>query len=182
MTERSVRLLERAAALRRNFDLGFAEPPRGELPSVEDLLIIRIAEDEYCLRLSQIAGLLVDRRLAPLTSPVPALMGVIGVRGAIVPVYSLRILLAYPPADAPRWLVMLRGAEPLGLAFDSYEGHVRVESSRISEPEAGALSRPCLRAAVVLTGRTIPLIDLQSAVEKINHWTRQSDSRGSINS
>jgi chemotaxis signal transduction protein len=182
MTIRSLQLLERAAELRWNFDQGFAEPPRGERSSAEDLLVIRIAEDTYCLQLAQIAGLLVDRRIAPLPSPVPALLGVIAARGVIVPVYSLRVLLAYPPADAPRWLVIVRGAEPIGLAFDRFESHVRSESNRISDPEGGVSSRPCLRSAVVLADRTIPLIDLQSAVERINHWARESNSRGSANS
>lgn len=112
-----------ALALRADFDQAFAKAPREAGPDPTGMLAIRIAGEPYALRLEQVGGLHADRRIMPLPSSVPALRGVAGFRGQIVPVYDLALLLGHARSAAPRWLVLVRCEQALALAFDQFEAH-----------------------------------------------------------
>jgi chemotaxis signal transduction protein len=127
---------ERAAALRREFDGAFARAALlGERDSVE-LLAVRVCADAHAIRLTDISGLYADRRITPVPGPLPELLGVVGLRGSVVPVYDLRLLLGHTPAAPPRWLVLAAAGE-VGLAFDQLDGHVVApRESIVTDPEA----------------------------------------------
>ena len=72
-----------AAALRQAFDLSFALPPPPPTPEVEDLLTIRLAADVYVIRLRDIAGMIAGRRVVPVPSATPDLLGLAGIRGGV---------------------------------------------------------------------------------------------------
>jgi purine-binding chemotaxis protein CheW len=129
-------LADRAAALRARFDRSFAEPPRGAAAATEDLLAIRLGGAPYALRLAELAGLFADRKVAPLPSAVRELLGVAGFRGAIVPVYDLRLLLGCTATAPPRWLV-IAAQLPVGFGFDVLEGHLRVSADAIATGDGG---------------------------------------------
>jgi chemotaxis signal transduction protein len=114
-----------ASKLKQAFDASFAEPPRAEREATEDFLAVRIGGDPYAIRVAEILGLYADRKVVPVPTSTPELLGLVGLRGAVVPVYDLRVLLGYPGGAAPRWLILC-GAPPAGLAFDAFETHERV--------------------------------------------------------
>jgi chemotaxis signal transduction protein len=82
-----------AAELRETFDASFANAHAAEPPPELDLLEIRVAEHGYALRLSQVLALHADRKLVPVPGPRPELLGLVGMRGVVAPVYDLRLLL-----------------------------------------------------------------------------------------
>lgn len=116
---------DRVAKMRDAFDRSFAEARPSEPPPQEDLLAIRIGAEPYALRLSEIAGLFADRKITPLPDSVPALLGIAGFRGAIVPVYDLPVLLGHAAEETPRWLAMAT-SEPVAFAFAALDGHISV--------------------------------------------------------
>src|SRR5207237_842497 len=118
---------DRGAELRRAFDRSFAEAPRSDVTSLEDLLEITVGVTPYALRITEVAGLFVDRKITPLPTTVPELLGITGFRGSILPVYDLAGMLAYPVATAtkPRWLA-IAAALPVGLAFEGFDSHQRI--------------------------------------------------------
>jgi purine-binding chemotaxis protein CheW len=71
-------------------------------------------------------GLFKDRAIVPVPSPLPELLGLAGFRGSVVPVYDLRLLLGHPQSEPPRWLVLAAGPEVVALAFEGFEGQLRV--------------------------------------------------------
>jgi chemotaxis signal transduction protein len=118
---------ERVAALRDAFDRTFASPPVSPAEVLDSLIEIRISGDPYGLRVADIQEIAKDRKIVPLPSAVPHLIGLAGIRGGLVPIYSLAALLGYARgADAPRWLALCGREEPVGLAFDELDGYVRV--------------------------------------------------------
>jgi chemotaxis signal transduction protein len=129
-------LVSRAQALRRSFDAGFAEPPAAPGQDVEDLLLLRVGGDAQAVRLADVSGLLVDRRIVALPTSVPDLLGVAGLRGNLLPVWSLSTLLGYGAERAtPRWLLLVGDGERrplLGLAFEHFDGHLRVARADLS--------------------------------------------------
>lgn len=170
-------LLDRAAALRDAFDHAFAEPLAPDPPALTDLLAIRIGTEAYALRLSEIGGLFTDRRITPVASRVPALLGIAGFRGAIVPVYDLHILLGHHAVEAARWLAMAADAS-VAFAFAAQEGQMRCGPDAIipyqpdnGQPGNGQSDAGPSRRHVrefVRSGDTVrPIIDLFTVVDAI---------------
>jgi chemotaxis signal transduction protein len=138
-----------AAELRLAFDRAFAEPIRLDTRLKVDLLAVRIDGQAFAIRLSEISGLFADKKITPVPGSHAALRGIAGFRGAIVPVYDLQILLGHSSAATPRWLV-IAAAAPVALAFEAFEGQLRVTEDAIlpqpSRPEFRGYAREFLRA------------------------------------
>jgi purine-binding chemotaxis protein CheW len=117
----------RAHALRSAFDRTFSEPPALAAASTEDLLAVTIAGDAYALRVSELSGLVSNRKVVAVPTRAPHLLGVAGVRGVLVPVYGLASLLGYDGArpQSP-WLALCGRQEPVALAFEQLDGFLRV--------------------------------------------------------
>jgi purine-binding chemotaxis protein CheW len=163
-----------AAALRRAFDDSFAQPPqaRGEPP--ERLLLVELDGEGYALRLADVAGLAASRPITPIPSRAPALLGLAGLRGNLVPVYALAPLLGRAAApEGPRWLVTVRGEEPLGLAFATFVGYAELPAADFAavghddrHPD-GAARRAHVRSLVRARGRIWAVIDMPSLVAAV---------------
>ncbi|MDY7090273.1 MAG: chemotaxis protein CheW [Actinomycetota bacterium] len=153
----------RLRRLRRDFDQSFAEPARSHDEEDLELLTIRAGGHPYAIRLSQTSGVHPDRPVTPLPGPQPALLGLAGFAGGVVPVYDLAALLGHPVAEVPRWLVLAAGSPALGLAFHALDGHVRATTADIvrdSGEQARAGRRGGLRGLVDLPGGSRPIIDI----------------------
>lgn len=124
------RLSERAAKLRTDFDRSFSAPLRADVGVKIDLLAIRVGSESCAVRLSDVTGLFADRAVTRIPGNNAALLGIAGFRGAVVPVYYLQTLLGYAGAQIPRWLVTA-ATSPIALAFDAFEGHLRVPADAI---------------------------------------------------
>jgi purine-binding chemotaxis protein CheW len=123
-------------ALRREFDGSFALPAREVASDSLDLLAIRIDNEPFALRVSEIAGLVTGHRLTPVPSPLPSLMGLLGVRGALVAVFDLGALLGEAPMTAaPRWVALCPGEHGLAVAFPELEGHLKLPSTAVRVAE-----------------------------------------------
>jgi chemotaxis signal transduction protein len=162
---------DRLAGLRDDFDRSFTEPARQHDDEYAELLAIRAGGRPYVLRLSQTSGVHSDRPVTPLPGPQPALLGVAGFGGAIVPVYDLAALLGHPVGERPRWLALAAGAPPLALAFHELDGHLRVSTSIIVDETDGNSGRDVLRGMVPLPGGTRPIVDLPSARAVVHQLT-----------
>jgi chemotaxis signal transduction protein len=160
---------ERLIELRADFDRSFAEPVRRHDREQAELLAIRAGGRPYALRLSQTSGLYPNRPVTPLPGPLPALLGVAGFGGAIVPVYDLAALLGHPAGEQPRWLVMAAGSPAMALAFHELDGHVRVAADTIiTEAHEGTGS---LRGMVRLPDGTRGLVDVPAARAAVHRLT-----------
>jgi chemotaxis signal transduction protein len=157
--------MSRAAALRREFDRSFIEPPHAEVAATEDLLAIRMAAQDFAIKLSEIAGLFADKKIAPVPSANAALLGIAGFRGAIVPVYDLQSLLGLAESRSSRWLVIAAKA-PVAFSFESFEGRLRVLPDAITPQKSHAkhgFTRDLVRTENVLR----PIIQLSSVLDAL---------------
>jgi chemotaxis signal transduction protein len=168
----------KALALRDAFDDGFAQALTETSAAREDYLAIRIADDPHVLRLAEIASLQPLRTVTRLPSPLPALLGIVGFRGTIVPLYDLRRLLGYPARSSgentPRWVV-ITAAMPLGLAFDAFEGYLRQARTDGAQAAAGPARAhvqdmlPCIKPG---TGAPRPVLSVASLLAAIQDLAR----------
>jgi len=166
----------RLAELREEFDSSFSRPIRRHDVDHVELLAINAGGRAYALLLAQTSGVYPDRPVTPLPGPVPALLGVAGFGGAIVPVYDLAALLGHPVPDRPRWLVMAGGEPVLAFAFHGLDGHVRVPSDAVIA-ESGERRGGSLRGMVPLAGGTRPIVDLPAARHAVRTLTAHFEER-----
>lgn len=157
--------------LRAEFDRTFAIAPAAIDDTRESVLTIEVSGDPYAVRLSEIAAMFADKRVMWLPGSVRELLGVVAVRGAILPVYDLGALLGYPSATAtPRWFFSVAAA-PLAVAFDRFDGHRRIARDQRSAARAEPHARH-VREVVDIDGISRPMVDLSSVVEAIAALSR----------
>jgi purine-binding chemotaxis protein CheW len=159
-------LLTSAVELRRDFDRTFAEHPSTEMVRHENLLMLRLGEDCYIVRVAEIAGLFAGRPITSLPSPEPELLGIAGFRGTVVPIYDLGLILGKPRAASPRWFFLLAGLSA-GLAFDRFEGHLRLARNALAPVSAADLSRRYVQEIAQTSTGAQPVIHLPSILETI---------------
>jgi purine-binding chemotaxis protein CheW len=158
---------DRAALLRAEFDRGFAAPPLAASEAGERLLIVGIAGDRVLLRLRDIGGLFADRRIVAVPRANAALIGIVGLRGAILPVYALGVVLGYPPAErVPRWLVTA-AAVPLAFAVDHVDRHIEIALNQIVPRGDADRARGHLREAAMVGRDTLSIVDLPSIAAQL---------------
>jgi chemotaxis signal transduction protein len=121
-----VKIEDRVRALKREFDAGFAAPPREGREASEDFLALGLGGDAYAIRLADVAALVARPAPTPLPSRRPACLGLVGNGGSAAALFSLPLLLGLPASAAPRWMALLREANDVGLGFERYEGYARV--------------------------------------------------------
>jgi chemotaxis signal transduction protein len=159
-----------AAVMRRSFDESFAAAAASKSERLEDLLAIRLGSDPYALRLSEIAGLHVGVKIVAVPSPSAQLLGIVGLRGTLVPIYDLAALLGYPPAARPRWIVLAR-TQPVGFAFETFESHLQVSEASFSNQREQGVNAGAARQhsseTVRAGGALRPVIRMASVVELI---------------
>jgi len=122
--------------LRQAFDRSFASPPSLASQEVVDLLTIRVAGDPYAILLRDIAGMVSGCTVVPVPTVTPDLLGLVGIRGGIVPVFDLASILGYGPAPGlPRWMILCGAQEPIALAFSDFEGYLQLPASSLHADE-----------------------------------------------
>jgi chemotaxis signal transduction protein len=160
----------RIEALRQAFDLAFAAAPRVDSDSQSDLLAMTIGGGRYALRLHEVSGLYADRKIRWLPGSVRELLGLVALRGALLPAYDLRALLGYPTAaGATRWCVVAAHA-PVALAFEQFDGHVRTPAGSIAAASRDPVAdrSPCIRETVHSDNLVRSVIHVPSVLELID--------------
>lgn len=165
---------KRAAELRRAFDQSFADAPSGGNVPTEAFLAIGVGSDNYALRLADISGLHADKKVTPLPSDVPDLLGVASFRGVLVPVYDLRVLLGYAAGPPPRWLVLVMPQTPVALAFDRFDGHLRLPPDAIAQEEKLQDGRQHIAESLRTDGPVRSIVSVTSMIESIKKRTQSS--------
>lgn len=170
---------EKVAELRHAFDESWAIPfPEGVEGQGENLLAIRISGDAYAIKVSEIAGLAMGRKIAPVPGPVPELLGLAGIRGTLMPVYSLRALLGYgSDAEPPRWLALCGAEECFALAFHELEGYLRVAREELYPVEQKDAARIHVKEVARRPGAVWAVVSIALLRESIRERCRRDGVR-----
>ena len=169
MSREETALAQRATELRQAFDRGFAEAPSSASAPTEAFLAISAGGDNYALRLTEISGLYVDKRITPLPSESSDLLGLASFRGALVPVYDLRVLLGYPAGSLPRWLVLVAPRTPIGLAFDCFDGYLDIPLEAVTPESRPDMTRPYVKEIVRIADSVRTIVHLPFVLEAITN-------------
>lgn len=151
--------------LRREFDRSFQEKPRVDRAARQELLLIRVGQQSYGLRLEQVEGVARDKRITPLPGAPADLLGIAGFRGLLVGVYNLASWLGEEPG-AGGWCALVKapGETRVALAFDALERQLSVEPAQLLPSEANQHVD-----SVLTTGQlTLPVLSVESLVAHIS--------------
>lgn len=163
-------LERRAIELRTAFDRSFALPPPQETQEVDDLLAVRVGCDRYAIRLRDIGGIVARRTIVAVPAAAPGLMGVAGIRGDIVPVFSLSSFLGYgDDHEAPNWTVLCGGEHPIGLGFAELEGYLRLPRSAVHADETSQVKRNYVTGIVAIETGARPVIAVPAIITAIRN-------------
>jgi chemotaxis signal transduction protein len=156
-----------AAELRAAFDAAFARPRGAGAEDAVALLALRVGGEPLAVRVLETAGLMPARRIVPVPSRRPELLGISGIRGAVVPIYGLARLLRRADDGEPRWIVLAAagGEERVGLAVATFERHLVVPAERLRPAATG----PGGHAPELLHGEgaSRPVLSIPSLVRAI---------------
>jgi purine-binding chemotaxis protein CheW len=166
MTTNESKVMERAIAMRGEFDRAFAAPVQLGETRGEELLAIRAGGQLCAVRLSAIAGLYADKKITYVPGGHPALRGVAGFRGAVLPVYDLPLLLGAPSAEELRWLVIVKAA-PVALAFEAFEAQLLARPDAIIAQTARTELANCARDFLRVPEFSGPILYLPSVLDAI---------------
>ncbi|MGH6725158.1 MAG: chemotaxis protein CheW [Pseudolabrys sp.] len=160
-------ITERSREMRREFDRTFAKPAFLNGATMVDLLAIGLGANNFAVRLSEIAGLFVDKKVTPVPGPNAALVGIAGFRGAIIPVYDLQSLIGQAAGRTSRWL-FVAAAAPVGFSFDAFVGQMRVPADAI-KPQQAQAKQGLARDLVQIDGALRPIIELSPVIDTIKN-------------
>lgn len=147
-------------------------PPPVELPEAPARYVtFRVEQETYALDVLRVREVLRSAEVVPVPGAPASVLGVINLRGSIVPVVDARhrLGLAPPAADGPsRVLIMESGWQAVGLRVDSVADVTTVTPDECEPPPAvgqGEHSR-CLRAVVRRGDEFILLVDVDDLLPR----------------
>jgi purine-binding chemotaxis protein CheW len=106
----------------------------------EHLVVFQLAEGSFGLRLGGVGEIIRLPGLAHMPLSPPSLMGLANLRGAVLPVVSLRRLLGLPeaPANEATRVIVLDSDTPVGFVVDQVDRLLTLPAARIEHDDAGA--------------------------------------------
>lgn len=127
----------------------------------EDFLVFSVAGERFGVQAGFVREVVRVERLTPLPGVPPHVLGVVNVRGEIVPVADLMGLLgtgATPPESVDRVLILTGADVVLGLAVDEVEGMRRIDGQKL-QPAPSSLGESTPPAVVGLASDRILVVD-----------------------
>lgn len=139
------------------------------------ICLFSIGEDYFALPIETLTEIIIPQRVFPVPTTPPHVLGVINLRGNIVPIVDIRPTLALPQKTPVGQVAIIKhGTIALGIAVDNV-------SEVISVPESGLLALPpdqpgftaapgrnrFFKAVVQREGAAAALLDLDKLIEAV---------------
>ncbi|MBI5835693.1 MAG: purine-binding chemotaxis protein CheW [Candidatus Eisenbacteria bacterium] len=131
------------------------------------LVSFRLGEEEYAIDILSVQEIIRVARVTPVPNAPPFVVGVLNLRGKVIPVVSLRTRLGMAHADlTSRTRILVADLPPhtIGFRVDSVSEVIRVPLEQIEPPpDTGPRGRPepYVQGVAKLENRLIMILDLQ---------------------
>lgn len=126
--------------LKRSFDLTFQQPLVERGQELVHLLIVRVGIARFALKVADLAGLARAQTVVPIPGADSGLLGIAGLKGRMVAVYSLAAMIGSPElsTEQNRWMVLCRCEKEIALGFSAVTGTMMVPRAELSPVSPGA--------------------------------------------
>jgi purine-binding chemotaxis protein CheW len=112
---------------------------RARTPHQHEVLAFSLGDEEYGVDIRRLRGIIRTPPITEVPRAPPFVLGVIGVRGEVLPVVDLRLRLRKPraaPGPASRVLIARRDDEAFGMVVDAVHQVVRLRDEEIEATPA----------------------------------------------
>lgn len=151
-----------------------AEVVEGVLEEEVRICLVSIGEDYYAIPVSMLTEILISQKIFPVPTTPPHVLGVINLRGNIVPIVDIRPALGLPQQSDPAQIAVIKhGAVTLGIIVDNVSEVISVrESSLLALPDEIGLKstanrRRFLKAIIQRESNVAALLDVEKLVDAI---------------
>lgn len=130
-----------------------------------DALLINVGDQTYALPLLQIQEIRGWSPVSPLPNTDPSCLGVLNLRGHVLPVFDARPILgkaAAEPKPQDVIVVAVLDEKPLGLLVDSVSDIVEIDADKVSRSDGEAWSSGLIDGIATVGERLVPLLALQN--------------------
>ncbi len=155
------------AELRRAFDRSFVSEIGLEADESRDFLAIRLSGARYAVASSEVQGVAALGKVTRVPSPARELLGLTGVRGQLVPLFSLAGLIGSTLSGASRWLLLVGRGAPVGLAFDELDAYRSVPVRQVVQYASPSAASSFSQELVTLDAGLVPVISVSAALAMI---------------
>ncbi|QDO98432.1 chemotaxis protein CheW [Ferrovibrio terrae] len=133
--------------------------------STYDVLLVNVSDQAYALPLLQIQEIRGWSPVNPLPDTDAACLGVLNLRGHVLPVFDARMILGKPAAEPKPQdviVVAMLDGKPLGLLVDSVSDIVEIAAGNISRADQGETWSSGLVEGIATVGeQLVPVLALQ---------------------
>lgn len=146
-----------------------------EVSSEAGYVIFRLGDEEYGLPVTSVSGIIRYEDSTPVPRSPEAVLGVINLRGRVIPVVDLRKRfrgLAFEPSPTSRIVVAEGSAGPVGIAVDAASEVVNIELAHLRPVPEGVLAPETARAfsgVVEREGGLTILLELDEAIPRTEY-------------
>jgi len=147
-----------------------AEAPQGVQSSrAEEFLGFRLDSEEYCVGIRSIKEIIRPPEITPIPRSPADILGLISLRGTIVPIFNIRRRLGLPTGDVgpkARIVVVVLDAGPVGMVVDHVTEVISVDPGALEPPPPtmGEREAPLVTATVRLRNRIVGVLHLERLV------------------
>lgn len=131
-------------------------------------VIFRIGNEEYGVSVTEVVSIEKAREITVVPKNSPYLLGVIDLRGSVVPIIDLGDILAgapIKPTESTRYIIVQVGSQNVGLAVDAATDIVDVPGSVIQKP--AIVQASFIFGIAKLEQRMIVLLDIPYLVKSM---------------
>lgn len=142
---------------------------RGARGTVE-LLAFWVADEEYAVEITEIEEIIKIPLITEVPRCHPSVLGIISLRGTIVPVLDLRLILGLDRQDttkASRILVLRGDGDPVGVLVDRVTSVVRLGRDTLEQTPKGMASaaQDLIRGVGRLGGRLLIILEVNAVLD-----------------
>lgn len=143
--------------------------PRTSASRIEEFLGFRLDHEEYCVWIRSIKEIIRPSELTPIPRSPEDILGLISLRGTIVPIFNIRRRLGLPAADIgpkARIVVVVLDAGPVGLVVDHVTEVISIDPDALEPPPPtlGEREASLVTAIVRFQERIVGVLNLDRLV------------------
>ena len=135
----------------------------GGAPTAE-FLTFRLDREEYAIDILQVREIRAHETITRIVGAPPHVRGVINLRGAIVPIFDLRVKLGFGGAgEAPVVIILVLSGGMVGMLVDGVTDVTRLAAGEVRPaPDLGTpIAARFIRGIAPLDGRMLVLVDIE---------------------
>ena len=140
------------------------------------ICLFSIGVDTYAIPVAVLTEIIIQQKIFPVPTTPSHVLGVVNLRGNIVPIVDIRPALSLPQQSVPGQIAILKlGAMTLGIVVDNVSAVVSVPESTIRTLPDGAAEKQTaignrarfLKGVIDRDGGVVALLDIDRVIDEI---------------